>query len=373
MQVVALGWSDITQFIGDSLHVDGDVAAPLAETIREKTGGNPFFMRQFLQKLQAEGLLDFDAASGSFRCDLAAIRNLAITENVADLVAQKIGRLDAATQRVVSFGAAIGNRFDLATLASVAECTAGTGARTAVGGGARSPAARRRKPPTTNPARTCYMFQHDRVQQAAYALVPAAARPALNLNIGRVLLAAAGDDVSGQLFEIVNHMNQGIALIDSRAERLRLAKLNLLAATRARNSTAYDLTTRACRSALELLGWDAWGENYALAFEAHARLAESQALMADFEGALASIDNALANARSCRRQGTPAHGSHAHLPEHGRHDRRRGLRPAGRAVVRSRPARAARSWCASSCRAKSARSSPGRTSTASRACSTCRR
>ena len=123
MPVAALGWSDITQFIGDSLLVEGDVAAPLAETIREKTGGNPFFMRQFLQKLQAEGLLDFDAASGSFRCDLAAIRNLAITENVADLVAQKIGRLDAATQRVVSFGAAIGNRFDLATLASVAECT----------------------------------------------------------------------------------------------------------------------------------------------------------------------------------------------------------------------------------------------------------
>ena len=104
------------------------------------------------------------------------------------------------------------------------------------------------------------------------------------------LLAAAGEDASSQLFEIVNHMNQGIALIDSRTERLRLAKLNLLAATRARNSTAYDLATRTCRSAIELLGWDAWDENYALAFEAHLRLAECQALMADFEGAFATID-----------------------------------------------------------------------------------
>ena len=147
------------------------------------------------------------------------------------------------------------------------------------------------------------MFQHDRVQQAAYGLVPASARPALNLSIGRTMLAAAGEDVTNQVFEIVNHMNQGIPLIDSRAERLRLAKLNLLAATRARNSTAYDLATRACRSAIELLGWDAWGENYALAFEAHRHLAESQALIADFDGALATIDGALLSARNSADRG----------------------------------------------------------------------
>ena len=301
VQVGALGWSDITQFVGDSLHMEGEIAAPLAETIREKTGGNPFFMRQFLQKLQAEGLLDFDAASGAFRCDLAAIRSLAITENVADLIAQKIGRLDAATQRVVSFGAAIGNRFDVATLASVAECTQDQ-LRELLSAAVRDHLL---LTPEAGDDQPCvhYTFQHDRVQQAAYALVPPAARPALNLNIGRALLTAAGEDVSGLLFEIVNHMNQGVALIDSRNERLRLAKLNLQAATRARNSTAYDLTTRACRSAIELLGWDAWGETYALALEAHLLLAESQALMADFEGALASIDIALANARTATEKG----------------------------------------------------------------------
>ena len=73
-------------------------AAPLAEAIREKTGGNPYFMRQFLQKLQGDGLLTRDDASGACRYDLAAIRALAITENVADLIAQKIGRLDADAQ-----------------------------------------------------------------------------------------------------------------------------------------------------------------------------------------------------------------------------------------------------------------------------------
>jgi predicted ATPase len=292
-----LGWSDITQYVGDAFRVDADTAGPLAETIREKTGGNPFFIRQFVQKLQSDGLLSLDSSSGVFRCDLSAIRNLAITENVADLIAQKIGRLDAETRRVVSFGAAIGNRFDLATLASVAECTPEV-TRELLAAAAHEQLLCLPDPSSDRAAPAQYTFQHDRVQQAAYALVPAAARPALNLNIGRKLLAASGDDVTAQLFEIVNHMNQGVALIEGRAERLRLVKLNLLAATRARNSTAYDLAARACRSAIELLGWDAWDENYALAYEAYWRLAECQALMADFEGAFASIDTVVARVRS---------------------------------------------------------------------------
>lgn len=301
LKVEPLGWSDIAQLISDSLNVEGDSASPLAETIREKTGGNPFFIRQFLQKLQADGLFVFDAARGTFRCDVAAVRGLAITENVADLIAQRLGRLDPQTQRFVSIGAAIGNSFELGTLASVAECTPEHAQ------GLLSAAVRENlllnldAGDAAAPIR--YHFQHDRVQQAAYAQVPAAQRPALNLTIGRALLATAGDNVASQLFEIVNHMNQGAALIDSRSERLRLARLNLLAATRARNSTAYDLAIRACRSAIELLGWDAWGDNYALAFEGHQRLAECQTLMADFEGALASIDTAFNNARNSLDQG----------------------------------------------------------------------
>ena len=294
-----LGWSDIAQFVCDSFHVDGDAAGPLAETIREKTGGNPFFMRQFLQKLQTEDLLTLDAKHSTCRYDLGRIRALAITENVADLIAQKLSRLEPATQRVVSFGAAVGNRFELATLASVAECTP-EGALELL-----APALRENLlvKPENSGTTAQFAFQHDRVQQAAYTLVPPAARPGLNLTIGRAMLAAAGDDASGQLFEIVNHMNQGIALIDSRAERLRLTKLNLLAAMRARNSTAYDLATRTCRSAIELLGWDAWEENHALAFEAHLRLAECQALLADFEGAFATIDNALPHVRATADRG----------------------------------------------------------------------
>ena len=298
IQLNPLGWSDITQFVCDSFHVDGDTAGPLAETLREKTGGNPFFLRQFLQTLQTEGLLNFDATQDAGRYDLTKIRALAITENVADLIAQKLSRLDPATQRIVACGAAIGNRFAIDVLASVAECTPER-AQSLLAAALQENLLVRHDHDGTGQ----FAFQHDRVQQAAYALVPPAARPALNLTIGRTLLSAAGEEAPGAVFEIVNHMNQGIALIESRAEKLRLAKLNLMAATRARNSTAYDLATRTCRSAIELLGWDAWEENYPLSFEAHLRLAECQALLADFEGAFATIDKALPHARATADRG----------------------------------------------------------------------
>jgi predicted ATPase len=199
---------------------------------------------------------------------------------------------------MVSCGAAIGNRFDLGVLASVSDCTPER-ALELLAPALRDSLLIKLDSDTTGQ----FVFQHDRVQQAAYALVPAAARPALNLTIGRTLLSGADEEVPGLLFEIVNHMNQGMALIESRAERLRLAKLNLRAATRARNSTAYDLATRACRSAIDLLGWDAWDENYPLTFEAFLRLAECQALLADFEGAFATIDNALPHARATADRG----------------------------------------------------------------------
>ena len=328
-------------------------------------------MRQFLQKLadRRAAQLRTPRRTG-LRYDLAEIRALAITENVADLIAQKIepARSARATHRVVRRR----HRQSLRSRrCSRAWRSARRSARANAAGGraARKPAGR---PPTTarpgssrSSTTACNRLptRWSRPPRAPPSISPSAAP----------LLAAAGEDAPGPLFEIVNHMNQGIALIDSRTERLRLAKLNLLAATRARNSTAYDLATRTCRSAIELLGWDAWEENYALAFEAHLRLAECQALLADFEGAFASHRQRPA---ACARHGRPrsiVDGTHTHISEHGRHDRRGGLRPPGGPALRTRPAGATRA------RARRPAAGNGRhhqldpRARASRACSICHR
>ena len=88
--------------------------------------------------------------------------------------------------------------------------------------------------------RASYQFLHDRVQEAAYSLIPAELRAEAISRIGRLLAAHTPPEKREEaIFEIVNQLNRGAALITSREERDRIAELNLIAGKRAKVSTAY--------------------------------------------------------------------------------------------------------------------------------------
>jgi predicted ATPase/signal transduction histidine kinase/tRNA A-37 threonylcarbamoyl transferase component Bud32 len=296
----------VAEFVADALRQDIDTATPLAAIIAQKTGGNPFFMRQFLRALHDSKLIYFDAPSRAFKYDAGAVRDAAITENVAELLAAKLDKLPRATRDVLRVAAAIGNRFDLQVLAGVdqrspAETAAHlehalhaglivplSGLESLDGDALDAPLIYSR-----------FAFLHDRVQQAAYATLADADKPALHLAIGRVLLGkVSAAQLDNRLFDVVNHLNQGIPLIVAPAERLQLAELNGRAGVRARDATAYDLAVRCLRRAVELLGEDAWESRYELVCELHKRLAETLALVADYDAAFAVLDGALARATS---------------------------------------------------------------------------
>src|SRR5260370_5324649 len=85
-----------------------------------------------------------------------------------------------------------------------------------------------------------YWFLHDRVQEAAYLLIPEDLRVETHLRIGRLIAAATpADKREERIFEIVSQLNRGVRLVTSHAERLQIAELNLIAARRATASTAY--------------------------------------------------------------------------------------------------------------------------------------
>jgi predicted ATPase len=80
-----------------------------------------------------------------------------------------------------------------------------------------------------------YKFLHDRVQQAAYALIDESQKQVIHLQIGRNLLEKTSPErLTDRLFEIVDHLNHGIELVTDRQERNEIAKLNLIAAQKAK-------------------------------------------------------------------------------------------------------------------------------------------
>ena len=126
LQRVALGplsLSDLAQLIRDVIYGATTDAEPLARLVLEKTGGNPFFVTQFLHMLKQEGFLAFDYSQRRWLYQLDAIAAAPLTDNVIELMTRKIQRLPDKTQRVLTLAACIGSPFDQHTLAIVSEQT----------------------------------------------------------------------------------------------------------------------------------------------------------------------------------------------------------------------------------------------------------
>ena len=253
-----LSAAHVGALVAEAVHAGAEQAAPLASLVYDKTGGNPFFVLQFLLALNQEGLIALDAEAGAWRWDLAAIRDKGFTDNVVDLMAGKLLRLSVPAQEVLKLAACLGNRLDLDTLAVVANRLAAE-LREALEEAVREGL-------ILSQGGT-YRFLHDRVQQAAYSLIPEGQLAEVHLRIGRLLLKArraeAGEDA---LFDVVGHLNRGAALIRSQVERDELAALNLRAGRKAKAAAAFHAAAALFAAGLALLAADRWETQYELSY-----------------------------------------------------------------------------------------------------------
>jgi predicted ATPase len=263
-----LGSEDVSRLIEDSLYCDGERATPLAQLVHEKSAGNPFFTIQFLSALVDEGLVTFDHTDTRWRWDLKRIHAKGYTDNVIDLMVGALNRLSADTQSTLRHLACFGNSAGFAVLAMVYENSKEELDRDlqhAVRTGLvfRSEGA--------------FRFVHDRVQEAAYSLIPEAQRAEVHLRIGRLLLAhTPPGEREDAIFEIVNQLNRGAALISSREEREQLAELNLIAGLRAKGSAAFASALAYLASGVALLTEDCWERGHDLAFALELNRAECE-------------------------------------------------------------------------------------------------
>ena len=285
-----LQYEDLNQLIADTLSCSLLLAAPLTKLVVQKTQGSPFFATQFLQSLYDRQLLSYNPAGGHWQFNISQVKSLSTTNDIVSLMVQRMQRLPQVTREVVSWAACLGNQFDLQTLSLICERSVwDTGKalwqalqeglilptseiyRFFQDGGDTCDASTRADLPELNrKSAPQYRFLHDRVQQAAYSLIPTHQQSATHLAIGQRLLANLNPEArENQIFELVRHINLGCSSNTEAIAPERVADLNLAAAKRAKASVAYKSAALYCQTAQTHLTGDAWEHQYKLAFDTY--------------------------------------------------------------------------------------------------------
>ncbi|WP_413199812.1 AAA family ATPase [Nostoc piscinale] len=311
-----LAAQNVNQLIADTLRCPTERSLPLTELIERKTRGNPFFITQFLKKLYEDGEITFNHQQGYWECDITQIQLLSLTDDVVEFVAQQLQKLPQTTQNVLQLAACVGNSFDLKTIAIVSQqpvTDAATALWKALQEGLILPTSQTYKffqietEAQTNSQNNIdhdsvnltYRFLHDRIQQAAYSLIPEDQKQVTHLAIGQLLYANTPEtQLDRHIFEIVNHLNQGIDLITQPDEQLKLAQLNLIAGCKAKSAIAYNAAINYFTQGIDLLPADPWTTNYELTLNLHHERLEAACLNTDFDKLAAWGDIILRSATS---------------------------------------------------------------------------
>ncbi len=280
-----LDLATVTQLISDALNCREERVTALAELVLLKTGGNPFFMNEFLKALYTEGLLQFEFTATRWEWDLGEIQGRGFTDNVVELMSSKIQQLPENTQETLKIAACIGNQFDVKTLASISQKSLRETADDLYAAVAENLVVLlgnmgdveleiAGKLPSSQSLE--YKFVHDRIQQAAYSLIADRDQPIVHRQIGQMLLQnTPSEQREDKIFDIVNQLNFATSLISDRSEKDELAEFNLIAGNKAKASVAFQPAFNYLQTGINLLGENCWLAQYNVSLQLHQEAAEA--------------------------------------------------------------------------------------------------
>ncbi len=287
IKLTTLSEEDIAGLLSDTLYCDTKKAKPFARLLHSKTNGNPFFAAEFLKSLYNNNLIEF---KNEWTWDMSSIEQTEITENVVELLANKIKKLSSDTLNVLKIAAVIGGSFHLNTLAQICAKT-------------ENETFNDLKEPINEgmllSIEGSYQFVHTRVQEGAYSLLDINEKKMLHYRIGKFILNNAKKEktVDENLFDIVNQLNPALELI-AENEKLEVLDLNLKAALKAKASSAYDLSLEFFKKAAELLPYNYWDKDYDTSLKLYTEWAESEYISGNVNDAKKLFNIVLSNAKN---------------------------------------------------------------------------
>lgn len=268
--------------------IRGEQTKELAELIQSKTRGNPFFINQFIKNLYEENLFE-PAASSGWNWDFGSILKMQVTENVVDLLEEKINKLSEPLAALLKICACIGNGFGADIISAVKDEDINTfqyELTLAVTEGFLS----------YDYGSELYRFEHERIRETVYSLIDQAQKEAIHYQIGQILLIRYSDAMSSEpIFPIVHHLKIGKQLLKSPAERLILLEYTVMAGEKAKQANAYQVAAGFFEDAVALLPDQSWRKIYDLSYRCYCGLAICHYLSLNFERAETAFNTAIVN------------------------------------------------------------------------------
>jgi len=269
-----LGYEAVLDMLSEALNHPKDLKlSQLNHIILSKTQGNAFFTHQFLRNLYEEKLLQFDFTQRCWIWNVDQIEQAEFTDNVVELMSKKVTGLPKVTRDLLELAACIGNQFELTVLEIIA---AQKGIKKELDKGIAEGL-------IFPVAKGWYKFVHDRIQQAAYLLIPKEQKQITHLKIGRLLYQSfSKEERQNHLFDLVSHYNLAADILDTTDKQIAL-QLNIEAAQKAKLSASFDGMLSYVRRAYNFLSLTAWEDDYALTLTVHELLAEAEHMNANKE------------------------------------------------------------------------------------------
>lgn len=292
LDIKLLKLKDTKLFVSETLKCDIYHSSELAELLFKISKGNPLFLAQLLYSLYANNQIYFDFDEARWKWAIESLKSENISDkDIVDLFATKILTLPNKSQDVIKLASCIGSHFDLKTLSKIyGDIPSNTASILwpALQSEIIIPINQTYKLPVAfdddstvdqfaAAATISYQFLHDRVQQAAYSLIPDSDKQFFHQKIGDILLNKFEfKDKDDHIFDIVNQFNQCKSSIKHTLKRVELAKLNLLAGRKAKLAIAYVSSIKYLEAGLYLLNDQDWANNYELIFDLHLELLEAE-------------------------------------------------------------------------------------------------
>ncbi len=283
-----ISFLDITQLVSDTLSCEEARAKELAEILFEKTKGNPFFVNETFKNLYDKDLIGY--LEGKWKWDIEKIRDIKMSENVIDLMVEKVRELSANQIELLKLAACVGDSFQLTTFFELTN--------------QKIEAVNQELTIISNEGfliltKSIARFVHDKIQEATYSLISQDEKVNYHYKIGRFLLTnTPADLLEDRIFNILGQLNLGKSLIHSNEERMELIELNLKAGKKAKASTAYEAAFNFLKQSADLLPKDKWEKHYKLCLEIYKDLAECEYLSTHFAEADKLFEYILENAES---------------------------------------------------------------------------